>query len=144
MYDKLKRRTLISGVRDAAAENVEHALGTPRMRTNTNGYDAAPAPQMYGARDPPVFQVPNGQQIPSLRRQRGAEDDDVLMTGVRTGTVNGVSRSRSSGGSINSDELGSPGQRHRTDLVGNMGRQRSTSYRMESVGGFGKLSSWSD
>lgn len=119
---------------------MEHAISTPRVRTNTNGYDQAP-PQMFGAREAPVFQVPNGQQIPSLRRQRGAEDDDVLMTGVRTGTVNGAGRSRSSCGSINSDEFEPIGQRNRSDLAGNLSRQRNSSYRMETMGGFGNLSS---
>ena len=74
-----------------------------------------------------------GAPVGSIRRQRGVDDDDVFMTGARTGTVNGVPRSGS--GSINSDELGSPRQRARA--LNNTARQRMSSYRMEAPQAFG-------
>lgn len=90
---------------------------------------------MFQAGEASIFHAANGPQIPSVRRQRGAEDDDVFMTGARIGVVGGVPRSES--GSINSDELAAARQRVRAGV--NAGRQRTTAYRMDAVGGFGAL-----
>ncbi|KAI5840764.1 hypothetical protein DFP73DRAFT_481949 [Morchella snyderi] len=97
LYDKLKRRTLISQVRNAASENVNQAI-------------LMSAQQSASTHHPPHLQdlaaAHHTQQRPQNRRQRNDGQSDFIMTGARIGNVNGGMQPRSAESSVCSDQGG--------------------------------------
>ncbi|KAA8908834.1 hypothetical protein FN846DRAFT_647217 [Sphaerosporella brunnea] len=88
LYDKLKRRTLMSQVGQGAAENLERVLGGQPIIHDLTGSDPITRPMQL-----------NHQQS-SIRRQKVTREPEFMMTGARVGNVNGgtrpLERSRSS------------------------------------------------
>ncbi|KAH8150617.1 uncharacterized protein LAJ45_05313 [Morchella importuna] len=97
LYDKLKRRTLISQVRNAASENVNQAI-------------LMSAQQSASTHHPPHLQdlaaAHHTQQRPQNRRQRHDGQPDFIMTGARIGNVSGGMQPRSAESSVCSDQGG--------------------------------------
>lgn len=88
LYDKLKRRTLMTQVGQGAVENLERAFG--------NG----PQPVLHDLTglDDGNFPIQQRQQ-PTVRRHKNAVEPDLIMTGARIGTINGSRRPRQGSGS---------------------------------------------
>ncbi|KAL7276980.1 hypothetical protein RUND412_000017 [Rhizina undulata] len=87
LYDKLKRRTLISQVRHAASESVDNTL-------------LMSSQQPPSARHPSHLQSLIQNSVPlqptqGHRRQLEAMEPSFMMTGARIGTVHGGGRARS-------------------------------------------------
>jgi E3 ubiquitin-protein ligase CCNP1IP1 len=89
LYDKLKRKTLMTQVGQAAAENLERVLGYDEQQ------------QIHDLTTPgPGFRQKHRNRQPPGRKEKSMPEPDFMMTGARIGTINGATRtgSKSSSG----------------------------------------------
>jgi hypothetical protein len=92
LYDKLKRKTLMTQVGQGAAENLERALGYNEQQPMIHDLTAP---------DPGFRQTHLNNRQPRIRRHKTMPEPDFMMTGARIGTINGSGRpdsNRSSSG----------------------------------------------